>query len=55
MFGVWNNFVGKGQQIFLFSFPPKNEQNIFFDPALASKSGQIKQMKELYYVNKGLI
>jgi hypothetical protein len=44
--------VGKFQnQIFLPSFEPKNERNYFSNSAQASKMGQIKKIKALYYIN----
>ena len=39
------------KQILLFSFEPKNEQNYFLIFALASKTGHIKKIKALYYIN----
>ena len=45
----WLLKVSKFQkQIFLFSFPPKNERNYFLISVLASKMGQIKKMMALY-------
>ena len=45
--------VSKFQKpILLFSlFEPKNEQNYFLISTLASKMGEIKKMKALYYIN----
>ena len=38
----------------MLSFEPKNEQNYFLIPALASKMGQMKKIKALYYINQGV-
>ena len=38
------------KQIFLFSFPPKNEQKYFLNSVLAL--GQTKKNKELYYIKR---
>ena len=35
------------KQIFLFSFPPKNQQNYFLISALASEMGRIKKIESL--------
>ena len=43
------------KQIFLFSFEPKNERNYFLNSTLASKMGQIKKKKALYYIIQGVL
>ena len=39
MIDLLKNARAKGQQIFVFSFEPKNEQNYFLISTLASKNG----------------